>query len=226
LTEWKLFKLFECFDPEARSAVVDAELRLERKRRGKSIVLARGRVEPMFGWRTGEAFRWHGADLAREVPPTQDAADAGDLAWSVARYLGAFAVYRDESEWAQRLVAARYQAVFDFETLELDAPAKREPRVRQQVGWLLAQLAKELQSMFVRYGSAGGLEYARHVSDAAALSAAFAAHVARDLPVRAQLDSLVGTMSEWAMRAAIPPAEALALSIDIKGAAEEWSARR
>ena len=224
LTDWRLFKLFECIDREARSAVVDGEMQLVKSLRGKRVVVARGRLEPMFTWRAGEAFVWKRSDLAREIPPTDDARDAGDLAWSAARYLDAFAVYRNEDKWVRRLVEAQYQALFDFETLVLDASPKREARVRKHIGWLLAQLGEALVNSFAQYGSEGGRIYAQLVSDNAVLVAAIAAHVAHDLPVRAELQALVETMTRWAVRAAIPMDEALRLSVDVKAAAKDWRA--
>lgn len=226
LTDWGFFHLLECIDDAAKGSVVDGELRWSRQRRGKLVVLARGRLEAMFAWRAEEPFTWERADLARAVPPTRDATDAGDLAWSAAAHLGAFAVYRDEDQWKQRLEAARYHALFDFETLALDAPAKREPRVRKHIGWKLAQLADRLESGFVRHGSAGGHEYARWVADCGALVAALGAHVARDLPVRTEIEALEATVGEWAIRAAIPLDEALRVSIDVRGEAKRWGVAR
>ncbi|MGZ3448008.1 MAG: hypothetical protein ACXVEF_00325 [Polyangiales bacterium] len=219
LTEWSFFKLFECLD--GRGSIVDAELRVTGE---GDRLLARGRVEPMFSWRAGEPFLWERADLEREVPSTSDASDAGDLAWGAARHLSAFAVYRDESKWESRLVGARYHAVFDFESLELDAAETRAPRVRQHVVWQLRQLADSLEKMFVRYGSAGGREYTRRVSESAALVFAFAVQVARDLPLRTDLEALVATMNDWALRAGIPMDEALRVSVDVRAAADEWAA--
>ena len=198
LTDWGFFHLLECIDDAAKGSVVDGELRWSRQRRGKLVVLARGRLEAMFAWRAEEPFTWERADLARAVPPTRDATDAGDLAWSAAAHLGAFAVYRDEDQWKQRLEAARYHA----------------------------QLADRLESGFVRHGSAGGHEYARWVADCGALVAALGAHVARDLPVRTEIEALEATVGEWAIRAAIPLDEALRVSIDVRGEAKRWGVAR